>query len=235
MRHEQRGVDVRAHRLVEVLGKGLAVDIGAQVLGIGDGAGRGAKVVPEGRGHVLSALVRIDRELVRRLVEEAAVFERGDVCAEEVIARPAVAERSVFAEAALGVIEQPHGQVGGAAQRQVALLADGQALGSGVRVGRLRQADLRDQQAALPLSRVDGMRHVRQEDHRDAEQAKGRDAGMGLAVAEDDLVGGDLPVGPRHQAARHRAVVHDVILRAGLDHLAALEQERVGVGIGCAR
>ena len=70
---------------------------------------------------------------------------------------------------------QADGEVGGAAEGDVELLADDPALGAGL-------AEDGDQDAALALLGVDGVRGVGEEEEREAEEMEDGVAGAGLVL-----------------------------------------------------
>ena len=147
---------------------------------------------------------------------------------EEVVAEAAVAEGAVLGEAAQGVVDGADGEVGGAAEDEVELLADGDALGAGVGAGA-GVAELGDQEAGLALLVVDGMGDVGEEEDGHAEEFEGGLGGLGLAAVEGDLAGEEVPVRVGEKAGGDRAVVDGVVGGAGFDDEAALEDEGVGV------
>ncbi len=194
------GGDVGADGLVEVGGEGLAVDVGAEVLDVADGADVGGELTAEAGGDVLAALVVEDGDGLACGVDagrvEAAILQGGEVGVEEVVADAVVAEGAVLGEAAQRVVDGADGEVGGAAEDEVELFADGEALGAGVLAGA-GVAEFGNEEAGLALLIVDRMGDVGEEEQRQAEQLEGGVGGLGLAAVEGDLAGEELPVGVR--------------------------------------
>ena len=189
----------------------------------------GGELLAEGGGDVLAALVGVDA--ARR--GEAAVLQGGEVGLEEVFVETLGAEGGGLGPSAEGVVLQAEGEVGGAAEGDVDLLADDPALGAGL-------AEDRDQDAGLALLGVDGVRGVGEEEERHAEEVEDGVAGAGLVRVERKMAGGKQPVGMREEAGGDGAVVDIVGARAGFDDDFAGEEEGVGgdeagpaVGVGC--
>ena len=82
------GGDVGGDGLVEALVERLAIDVGAEVLGVADDAGAGRELAPEGGGDVLSTLVGEDAA-----EDDAAVLESGEMAGEKVVAGADVTQR----------------------------------------------------------------------------------------------------------------------------------------------
>src|SRR6185437_12059590 len=211
------GGDVRADGLVEVVGEGLAVDVGAEVLDVADDAGGGGELLAKGAGDVLAALVGVGAVFG----SEAAVLQRGEVSLEEVLPGALGAKGGGFGIAAEGIILQAEGEVGGAAQGDVDLFADDPALGAGL-------AEDRDEDAALALLGIDGVRGIGEEEERHAEEMEDGVAGAGLVLVEREMGGGEEPVWAREKAGGDGAVVDIVAAGAGFDDDLAGEEERVG-------
>src|SRR6185437_9321711 len=95
------------------------------------------------------------------------------------------------------------------------------ALGAGL-------AEDRDEDAALALLGIDGVRGVGEEEERDSEEMEDGVAGAGLVLVEREMGGGEEPVWAREKAGGDRAVVDVVAAGAGFDGGLAGEEERVG-------
>ena len=140
---------------------------------------------------------------------------------EEVFVVALGAEGGGLGPSAEGVVLQAGGEVGGAAKGEVDLLADDPALGAGL-------AEDGDEDAALALLGVDGVRGVGEIEERDIEQMEDGVFGACLVLVEREVGGGKDPVGIGEQAGGHGAVVDVVGAGAGFDHELAGEEKRVG-------
>ncbi len=211
------GGDVGADGLVEIFGEGFAIDVGAEVFGVADGAGGGGELFAERGGDVFATLVGEGTAGG----SEAAVLEGGEMGLEEVFAEAFGAEGGGLGVTAERVVLQAEGEVGRAAEGEVELLADDPALGAGL-------AEDGEEDAGLTLLGVDGVRGVGKEEEREAEQVEDGIFGAGLVLIEPEMRGGEEPVGVREQAGGDGAVIDVVGARAGFDDDLAGEEEWVG-------
>jgi hypothetical protein len=157
--------NVRAHRLIEVLRKRLAIHIAAQVLRIAHRAHMRAELAPKARRNILAALVRILRDrrsrcIHRRLVKPA-ILQRREVRVKEIVADTPIPDRPILSKPAQRVIDESRRHIRRPTHRNVDLLADRDALRPRI-LARARVPQRRDQQPRLPLVLVHRMRHIRQ-------------------------------------------------------------------------
>ena len=116
-------------------------------------------------------------------VEQAGVAEL-----DEVEAGSLVAEGGVLGETAVGVVLGAEGEVHGAAEDEVELLAKDEALGGAF-------SDGGNEEAGLTFFRVGGVADVGEVEEGDVEQVEDGVVAVGGVVGDGEVGGGEEPVG----------------------------------------
>jgi len=193
---ENRGEDVRADGLVEVFGEGFAIDVGAEIFGVRDGTEGGREAIAKGAGGVLPTLVGVDGLRDGGGARcggdgdgraEAAILQSGEMSIEEIVPKAAISEGGILRESAQRVIHEAHGEIGGAAEDEVSLVSDREALGAGVGAGG-GVAEGGDEDTGLARAAIDRVGDVGEKEDRDAKQLEGGVGGAGVLGVEGELV-----------------------------------------------